>query len=128
MMGSIQENQNVPLSARHFFKRLWIACTITFTTKLIDISRLWDLNEKKVEELLCLLVFGVLQVKDRLDRTDMNKDKNGKTFTRWNVASGTLPGSKRIVHVLDHWLNNSKVSIKNSAGSFFCVIVFYVPI
>ena len=74
-MGSIQENQNVPLSARHFFKRLWIVCTITFTTKLIDISRLWDLNEKKVEELLCLLVFGVLQVKDGLDRTDMYKDK-----------------------------------------------------
>ena len=71
MMGSIQENQNVPLSARHFFKRLWIVCTITSTTKLIDISRLWDLNEKKVEELLCLLVFGVLQVKDGLDRTDI---------------------------------------------------------
>ena len=39
-----------------------------FTTKLMDISGLWDLNEKK-EELLYLLVFGVLQVKDR---TGMN--------------------------------------------------------
>ena len=29
---------------------------------------LWDLNKLKVEELLCLLVFGVLKVKDGLDR------------------------------------------------------------
>ena len=30
----------------------------------MNVSGLWDLNEKKVEELLYLLVFGVLKVKD----------------------------------------------------------------
>ena len=29
----------------------------TFTMELMDVSGLWDLNEKKVEELLYLLVF-----------------------------------------------------------------------
>ena len=43
--------------ARHFFEHLQIACTKRFTAELMDVSRLWDLNEKKVEELLYLLVF-----------------------------------------------------------------------
>ena len=34
-------------------------------------SGLWDLNKKKVEKLLSLLVFGVLEVKGALDRTGM---------------------------------------------------------
>ena len=37
----------------------------------MDVSGLWDLNDKKVEELLYLLVFGVLKVKYDLDRTGM---------------------------------------------------------
>ena len=43
--------------ARHFFERLRIACTKPFTAELMDVSGLCDLNEKKVEELLYLLVF-----------------------------------------------------------------------
>ena len=42
---------------RYFFERLRIACTKMFTAKLMDVSGLWDLNEKKVEELHNLLVF-----------------------------------------------------------------------
>ena len=42
---------------RQFFERLRIACTKPFTVELMDVSGLWDLNKKKVEELLCLLVF-----------------------------------------------------------------------
>ena len=38
-------------------ERLQTACTKPFTVELMDVSRLWDLNEKKVEELLHLLVF-----------------------------------------------------------------------
>ena len=63
--------------ARHFFERLRIACTKTFTAELMDISLLFysseNLNEKKVEELLYLLVFGVLEVKYDLDRTGKKK-------------------------------------------------------
>ena len=42
--------------ARHFSKRLRIACTKTFTAELMNVSGLWDLDEKK-EELLYLLIF-----------------------------------------------------------------------
>ena len=42
---------------RHFFKRLRIAYTKVITAELMDNSGLWDLNEKKVKELLYLLVF-----------------------------------------------------------------------
>ena len=41
----------------HFFEHLRMACTKTFTAELMDVSGLRDLNEKKVEELLYLLVF-----------------------------------------------------------------------
>ena len=55
---SVQVNQNVPLFMRGTFcERLRIACTKTFTAELMDVSGLWGLNEKKVEELLYLLVF-----------------------------------------------------------------------
>ena len=43
--------------ARHFFKCLPIACTKAFTVELTNVTRLWDLNKKKVGELLYLLVF-----------------------------------------------------------------------
>ena len=43
--------------ARHFFECLQIACTIPFTAELMDVSGLWSLNEKKVEELHYILVF-----------------------------------------------------------------------
>ena len=39
----------------------------------MGVSESWDLNEKKVEELLYLLVLGVLEVKDGLDKTGMKK-------------------------------------------------------
>ena len=55
--------------ARHFFERLRTACTKTVTAELMDVSGLWALNEINVEELLYLLVFGVLEVKYDLDRT-----------------------------------------------------------
>ena len=70
---SIQESLSYLLCVRHFFKHLRMACTKTFTAELIDVSKLWDFNEKKVEELLYLLVFGVLEVKYDLDRTGMKK-------------------------------------------------------
>ena len=38
--------------ARYFFECLQIACTKTFTAELMDVSRLWNLNKKKVEEFL----------------------------------------------------------------------------
>ena len=59
--------------ARHFFERLRIACTKPLTAELMNVSGLWDFNKKKVEELLYLLVFGVLEVKYDLDRTGMKK-------------------------------------------------------
>ena len=59
--------------AIHSFDCLRIACTKPFTAELMDVSGLCDLNEKKVEELLYLLVFGVLEVKYDLDRTGMIK-------------------------------------------------------
>ena len=40
-----------------------------FTAELMDVYGLWDLSKKKVEQLLYLLVFGVLEVKDGLGRT-----------------------------------------------------------
>ena len=53
----VQANQNVPPFTRGTScEHLQIACTKTFTAKLMDVSGLWDLNEKKVEEFLYLLV------------------------------------------------------------------------
>ena len=67
---SIQGNQNVPLFTRGTFcERLRVACTKALAAELMSVPGLWNLNEKKVEEFLCRLVFGVLEVKDGLDRT-----------------------------------------------------------
>ena len=55
---SILENQNVPLFTRGTScERLRVACTNAVAAELMNVSRLWDLNEQKVEEFLCLLVF-----------------------------------------------------------------------
>ena len=55
---SIQGNQNVPLFARGTFcERLRVACTKALAAEIMCVSGLWDLNEKKVEEFICLLVF-----------------------------------------------------------------------
>ena len=55
---SVQRNQNfTTFCARYFFELLRIACTKAITAELMDVSRLWDLNEQKVKELLYLLVF-----------------------------------------------------------------------
>ena len=43
--------------AEHFFERLRIACTKMFAAELTNVSGSLDLNEKKVEEVLYLLVF-----------------------------------------------------------------------
>ena len=53
----LSEPRRPTFYARHFFECLQIACIKQFTAELMDDSRLWDLNEKKVEELLYLLVF-----------------------------------------------------------------------
>ena len=53
----LSEQKRATFCARHFFECLQIACTKPFTAELMDVSGLWDLNEKKVEELLYLLVF-----------------------------------------------------------------------
>ena len=43
-------------------------------------------------------------MKDGLDRTGMKKKiKTAKNCMHWNVA---LPGSARLVHVLDRWPND----------------------
>ena len=57
------------------------------------------MNELKVEELLCLLVFGVLEVKDGLDRTGKKNIKNSKNCMHWNVPLDALPGSATFAHV-----------------------------
>ena len=54
---SVQANKMPHFCAMHFCEHLQIACTRTFTTELMDVSGLWDLNKKKVEGLLYLLVF-----------------------------------------------------------------------
>ena len=42
-------------------------------------------------------LFGVLEVKDDLDRTDMKKEiKTAKNCLHWNVAPDALPGSATI--------------------------------
>ena len=64
-----REPKRTTFCARHFCDHLQTACTKAITAELMNVSGLWDLNELKVQELLCLLVFGVLEVKDGLDRT-----------------------------------------------------------
>ena len=51
-------NQNVPFFVRGTFcERLRVACTKAVAVELMNVFGLWDLNEQKVEEFLCLLVF-----------------------------------------------------------------------
>ena len=49
-------------------------------------------------------------MKDGLDGTDMKKKKKkkkkGKDFMHWKVSPDVLPGSARLAHVLDRWLND----------------------
>ena len=69
---SILGNQNVPLFTRGTFcERLRVARTKAVAVELMNVSRLWDLNERKLEEFLSVFwsLFGVLEVKDGLDRT-----------------------------------------------------------
>ena len=62
------------------FNRLQTASIKPLTAELKDVSKLQYLNEKKVEELLYLLVFvWILEVKYYLGRTDM-KNKNCKSI------------------------------------------------
>ena len=51
------EPKHATICVRYFFKHLRIACTNTFTAEFMDVSEVWDLNEKIVEELLYHLVF-----------------------------------------------------------------------
>ena len=69
----------------------------------IPVSGLWDLNKMIVEELLYFLVFGVLEVKDKLDKT--GRKKMAKNCMHWNVAPDVPPGSATFVCVVDRWLN-----------------------
>ena len=43
-----------------------------------------------------------------------NIDKNAKKFMHWNVPPDVLPGSERLVCVLDRWLNDYKQGIIRS--------------
>ena len=54
---SIQGNQHVPLFVQGTLSSACGSMHKTFTAELMDVSGLWDLNEKKVEELLYLSVF-----------------------------------------------------------------------
>ena len=66
---SILGNQNVPLFARGTFcERLRVACTKAVAAELMNVSGLWDLNEQKAEELLCLLVFVWCPISERWPR------------------------------------------------------------
>ena len=58
MMGIGPSEPKCPtFCARHFCARLRTACTKVFTAELMDVSGLWDMNNKKLEELLYLIVF-----------------------------------------------------------------------
>ena len=101
------EPKRTTFYARQFCERLRIACTQTFTVELMDISGLWDLSEKEVEELFYLLVFGVLEMKDDVGRKGRkNRKIQQKNCMHWNMAPDTLLGSATFVRVLDCWLND----------------------
>ena len=57
-----------------------------------------NLNQRTLEELLYLLVFGWSPMSEGWPRSDTyeNIDKNGKNYMHWNVALDTLPGSATI--------------------------------
>ena len=89
-MGIGPSEPNIPLFTRvTFCEHLRIACTKTFTAELMDVSGLWNLNEKKVEGLFYLLIFGLLEVKDDLDRTGRKKKlKNAKKLHALECGPG----------------------------------------
>jgi hypothetical protein len=53
-------------------------------------------------------LFGVLEVKDGLNRTGKKKKKKMATIAcmQWSVLPDALPGSTTLVRVLDRWLND----------------------
>ena len=71
--------------------------------ELMDVSRLYDVNECTYEGLPYLLVFGVLEVKYDLYRACRKQRYNGKRIVCIGVAPDVLAGS---VHVSDHWHND----------------------
>ena len=54
---SVRGNLSYPLFAQGTFRAFADSIHKTFTPELMDVSGLWDLNEKIVDELLYLLVF-----------------------------------------------------------------------
>ena len=102
-------NLNAPLFAQGTFcEHLRIACTKTFTAEHRDVSGFWDLNKKKVEELLYPLVFVWSPRSEGWPRYDRYEKsiKTAKNCMYWNVALDALPGSARLVRVLDRWSND----------------------
>lgn len=58
------------------------------------------LNKRKVEELLDLLVFGVLEVKDNLDKTGMKRiDIKRQKLWHACIEMDALLGSSVFIHV-----------------------------
>ena len=60
-------------------------------------------------------------MKDSLDRTGM---KYGQNLMHWNVAPDVLPGSARLVYVLDHSLNDWNVFNNCVGGPMY--IMYYL--
>ena len=82
-----------------------MACTKPFTAELVDVSGLWDLNEKNEEELLYLLVFvwsPRSKAQPRQDRYE-KIDKNGKNCMHWDVAPDALPGPATLACAVNGW-------------------------
>ena len=70
-----------------------MACTNMVATELMDISGLYDLNEKQKSCSIFWSLSGVLEVKYDLDRTDMKKQiKTAKNCMHQNVSPDALPG------------------------------------
>ena len=100
----VQGNQNVPLFARGTF-----LSTCRWHAQKCSPQSPWMSPDygagKKGKKKSCSFFWslsGVLEMEDGLDRTGKKKtDKNGKNFMHWNVAPDALPGSARLVCVLD---------------------------
>ena len=107
-----------PLFAQDTCERLQTACAKAcakaMATELMNISGLWDLDELKVGELLYLLVFGVLEVKDGLDRTGKkNRQKTAKI-----ACTGMCHRMYFLdMQQLDRWLNSCNKLLQISGWS-----------
>ena len=112
---SVQVNQNVPLLAQGTFSSACEWHAPNFTAELMDVSRLWDLNEKKLEELLYLLVFGVLEVNDDIDMLHSN---------RFNVILIQLQ------NMLQMWFKTSryKIKLRCTCSRIFNFIFIYIEL